>query len=370
MKIQLQRLKIKDVLSGYKDDGENGLYAYDGMLNIRPPYQREFVYNNKQRDEVIRSILNNRPLNVMYWSKNKQDNYEIIDGQQRTISIGQFKNSEFSVKNLEGKIKYFHNFTDEEKEKFDNYELMIYVCEGTENEKLEWFKVINIAGEKLTDQELRNAIYSGSWLIDAKRYFSKSNCPASLTAKDYLKGSAIRQEYLETALIWISDKEQTSIEEYMAKHQNDKSASQLWLYFSQVIEWIKTIFKNTRKEMKGLPWGIFYNNYYEKTTNWTADEVEEKISTLMKDNEVTDKKGIYEYILSGNEKFLNLRVFDDDIKTQIYETQNGICIKCNQHFELNDMEGDHIKPWSEGGKTELYNCQLLCKDCNRRKSNK
>ena len=79
---------------------------------------------------------------------------------------------------------------------------MIYFCSGNDLEKLEWFKTINIAGVKLTDQELRNAVYTGEWLTSAKTFFSKSNCPAYNIAKDYVAGSALRQDYLEKAIEW------------------------------------------------------------------------------------------------------------------------------------------------------------------------
>ena len=89
---------------------------------------------------------------------------------------------------------------------------------------------------------------------------------------------------------------------------------------------------------------------------------------LMEDDEVGKKSGIYPYLLTKDERHLNLRAFSDKEKRQAYERQKGKCIKCGEKFDISEMEGDHIKPWHEGGKTNAANCQMLCKDDNRRKS--
>lgn len=240
---------------------------------------------------------------------------------------------------------------------------MIYVCEGNDREKLDWFKIINIAGEKLTDQELRNAVFTGEWLTDAKKYFSKNGCAAYKIGEKYLNGSAIRQDYLETAIMWISD---GKIEEYMATNQLKPNANELWLYFQNVMAWVNVIFPNYRREMKGIEWGFYYNKY--KNISYNSKKLEEQISELMMDDDVTKKSGIYEYLLDGQEKHLNIRVFNDKMKREAYEKQNGKCAKCNKHFEINEMQGDHIIPWSKGGKTISSNCQMLCNNCNRAKS--
>lgn len=369
MKINLHNIKIKDVVSGYVDSAENGVVGYGGKLNIRPAFQREFVYNDNQSKAVIETVIKGFPLNVMYWVENENGNYELLDGQQRTISICQYVNGDFSVNN-----RYFHNLTQTEKDQILNYELMIYICNGNDKEKLDWFKIINIAGVELTAQELRNAIYTGEWLADAKRYFSKTGCAAYNSANKYLNGSTIRQDYLETTLKWICNKEGVDIEEYMAKHQHDTHATPLWLYFKDVISWTQTIFPVYRKEMKGLAWGEFYNKYGNNIYN--PQELEEKIKNLMQDDDVTKRSGIYEYLLSSNEKHLSIRAFTDNQKRQAYEKQNGICPHCvaennsTVHYQINEMEADHITPWCQGGKTEIENCQMLCKEHNRRKSNK
>lgn len=361
MKIELHKIAVREVISGYKDSAEEGVTAYNGKLDIRPKYQREFVYSGKQRDAVIETIKNGFPLNVMYWVKTDQGNFEVLDGQQRTISIGQYVNGDFSLND-----RFFHNLTDEEQNQILDYEMMIYFCEGTDKERLDWFRIINIAGEKLYDQELRNAVYTGPWLSDAKLKFSKSNCAAYLLGNDggqLVSGSPIRQEYLETTLSWIND---GKIEDYMAKHQHDSNADELWSYFQKAIEWVRKIFTNYRREMGSVEWGELYNKFNNAKLN--ADKLENEISKLMIDEDVTKKSGIYPYILTRQEKYLSIRAFTDKMKREAYERQKSICIKCKKNFEIEEMEADHIKPWHEGGKTISTNCQMLCKDCNRRKS--
>lgn len=361
MKIELNQIKVKDLFEGYKDLQENGVFAYGGKLSIRPPYQREFVYDEKQRNAVIDTLKKGFPLNVMYWVKNG-NTFELLDGQQRTLSICQYLNGEFAFK-----YQYFNGLTNTEKEEILNYELQIYICDGTDKEKLEWFRVINVAGETLTNQELLNATYTGSWLSSAKEKFSKSNGPANRIAKDYMKGRPNRQEYLEDVLDWINNGD---IADYMAKHQNDENANELWIYFQNVINWIKIIFPVYRKEMKGLPWGKFYNAYKDNT--YDPDELENMIKKLMMDDDVTKKSGIYEFLLSKQtlEKTLNIRNFSESQKRKKYEEQNGICPICGEHYSFEEMEGDHIIPWRDGGKTDYNNLQMLCKKCNRTKSYK
>ena len=362
MEIKMHEILIREIFEGYKDSQENGVVAYGGKLNVRPAFQREFVYKDKQRDEVIHTVRKNFPLNVMYWVKSA-DGYELLDGQQRTISICQYLNSEFSID-----YQFFHNLTDTEKEQILQYKLMVYICEGNDKEKLDWFKIINIAGEKLTNQELRNAIYTGTWLSEAKKYFSKSQCPASGIASDYMKGNPIRQDYLEKVLYWIAGKEGMEIEDYMAKHQHDSNATELWLYFQSVINWVKATFTTYRKEMKDVDWGLLFNEYGNQT--YDAKKLEEQIVVLMVDEDVTKKAGIYPYVINGDERHLSIRAFTLKMKREAYERQGGICTKCSQYFEFGEMEGDHIIPWHKGGATTADNCQMLCRDCNRRKSGK
>ena len=242
----------------------------------------------------------------------------------------------------------------------------MYFCRGNDKEIQDWFKIINIAGEKLTDQELRNAIYTGEWLIDAKRHFSKTLCPAYQIGEKYMNGSTIRQDYLETTLKWISAKENKTIEDYMSEHQHDKDANELWMYYQDVLDWVKRLFPNYRKEMKGLDWGILFNEY--KDQRYNSDTMEAEIKRLMQDDDVTKKSGVYYYLITGKEKYLSIRLFTDNQKREAYERQKGICSNCKQYFDINEMEADHITPWHAGGKTISENCQMLCRDCNRRKS--
>ena len=360
MKIELHEITVREVAQGYLDNAEEGVCGYGGRLNIRPKYQREFVYDEKKRSAVMDTIRRDFPLNVMYWVKNEDGTFEVLDGQQRTISFCQYVMGDFSIDN-----RAFHNLTNTEKERILNYKLMVYFCEGDDKEKLDWFKIINIAGEKLTDQELRNAVYTGPWLSDAKLKFSKTGCAAYNLSKDYVNGSAIRQNILETAISWISG---GKIEKYMSVHQHDPNANELWTYFRNVIEWARLTFNTYRREMKGIDWGGLYDQFKGELLD-TA-KLEREIQTLMMDDDVTSKKGVYPYVLTRDEKYLNIRTFTESQKRSAFERQKGICKKCGKPFELHQMEADHITPWSRGGKTSPENCQMLCLECNRRKSDK
>ncbi len=285
MDIQETKIKIRDICEGYFNDEEEGVVGYNELLDIRPKYQREFVYKNAQRDEVIRTVLKGLPLNVIYWCKTKRDDnsdgFEVLDGQQRTISVCEYVDGSFSVDDM-----FFGNLPTDIQEKFLDYPMFVYICDGTDSEKLEWFKIINIAGEQLTDQELRNAVYAGSWVSSAKHYFSKTNCAAYTLAGNYMKGTSIRQEYLETAISWIAAKENKSIEAYMAEHQNDPSAVILWNYFRSVIEWVQAIFPTYRREMKGIAWGLLYNEHGQRT-DLDPKKLETRIKDLMADDDVS-----------------------------------------------------------------------------------
>lgn len=365
MKIELHEIPIREVSNGYKDNAEDGVLAYGGRLDVRPAYQREFVYKDAKRDAVIDTVRHGFPLNVMYWVKTDAGNYEMLDGQQRTISFCSYINGEYSIN-----YQFFRNLLPEEQDQILDYKLMVYICEGSKKEQLEWFKTINIAGEKLTDQELRNAIYTGEWLTEAKLFFSKKSCPAYQIGEKYLTGTPIRQDYLETALRWIANRDGIEIPDYMSIHQHDKNANDIWMYFQSVISWVKVLFPKYRKEMKGIEWGLLYNKY--KDNPYDAKELEAEILKLIDDDEVDTKavKGIYLYLFTREEKYLNLRAFDEKTKRKVYEKQNGLCAICGKHFELEEMEADHIDPWHDGGKTVIENCQMLCRHCNRIKSGK
>lgn len=367
MKIELHQVTIRELTDGYNDMDDEGVVAYGGKLNVRPKYQRNFVYGENARNEVIRSIMKGYPINVMYWAKNEDGTFEMLDGQQRTISICDFVGKKFSIN-----AAYFQTLTDDEREKFLDYQLQVYFCEGTDKEKLEWFKIINIATMVLTAQELRNAVYTGEWLTDAKRKFSKRNCVASRLNDGFVSGDPNRQALLENVLLWAAEAEgiggqkDDQICQYMANHQYDKDANREWQYFQDIIYWAKKVFENPRHILKGQPWGEYYNKYHE--TFYNSSEVETTVARLMKDDDVTNKKGIVEYVLDKDERHLSLRAFTQAQKEQMYEQQQGICPGCGKHFEIYEMEADHKQAWSKGGKTELANGQMLCEECNRKKS--
>lgn len=352
MKIYRKQFTIRQIVEGYEDKKEDGVFAFGGLLNIRPPYQREFVYDVAKRNAVVDTIRRGFPLNVMYWSKNDDGTFGVIDGQQRTISFCEYiSGMQYSINGI-----YFDRLTENEQDEILDYTLDVFVCEGSDKERLEWFRTINIAGEKLNEQELLNANYTGPWLSDAKRRFSKTKCVAYNLGSKYMKGIPIRQDYLETVLDWISD---GNIEDYMRAHQHDENSDEIWLYFQKVISWVESCF-NYRKEMLGLPWGKFYNTYHDKV-DIEKNFTEEIVSMLMADDEVTNKKGIYEYVFTGDDKSLNLRTFGDREKRTMYEKQKGIDPVDGLHYELSDMEAHHIMEWADGGKTILENCVMVSK---------
>ncbi|WP_282675549.1 HNH endonuclease family protein [Lactococcus cremoris] len=366
-------IKVRDVFDSYKDKGDDGVFAYGGKLAVRPPYQREFVYDSIQSESVLNTVLKGFPLNVMYWVKVGEDKYEVLDGQQRTLSIMRYLEHKFPI-TLNDQKYYWDSLPDDKYESIMDYEFMIYICEGNESEKLEWFKVVNIAGVRLTDQELRNSVYTGEWLSDAKRHFSKRNCAAKGLSDRYITGDPNRQELLEKALKGICEYQGIKdITEYMSLHKGDSDADELWQYFQDVINWIGKIFPNYYSNMKGIDWCHLYNVYH--TNSYNSSIMNSEVKRLQEDEDVTKPKGIYEYLLCKDTdpfagRFLDLRGFDKRDKIAAYSRQEGICPICKQKFEYDEMEGDHIKPWSKGGPTVPENCQMLCKDCNGKKTDK
>ena len=374
MKISLHHIKVSELVDKYQYNEDEAITAYGGKLDIRPAYQRNFVYPLDKQVAVIETILKGYPLNIMYWVVKDDGTYEILDGQQRTMSICQYVGPRaFLIVDENGIERYFHNLTPDKQQKILDYELMVYFCEGTPSEKIDWFHVVNIGGEVLTNQELLNSIYTGPWLYDAKKHFSKRNCAAYLLSKDYIKVDPNRQELLELALKWINN---GNVKGYMAEHQEDVNASALWVYFQKVINWIKITFPQYWREMKGLPWGEYYNEYGDNV--YDPSFMQSEVARLMADEEVENNKGIFKYLLSKEpqdikERYLHLRAFDTNMARKQYEKQGGICPMCvaagreKTHYEFEEMEADHIKPWSLGGRTEEDNCQMLCVFHNRHK---
>ena len=363
-----KRITIRDLVKGYQDNDEEGVRAFGGDLDIRPPYQREFVYGEKERNLVIDTVKKGHPLSIMYWNTKDDGSFEVLDGQQRTISICEYVHNNFSYEN-----KLFDRLPADAQRDILDYELLVYRCTGTESERIDWFQVINIAGLVLRKQEIRNAIYPGPWTSDAKRRFSKRNCPAKDVGKNHLSGEHLRQDYLETVLKWkCKSLKDDDINEYMNQNcKKHKDASALWKYFEEVIEWAKLVFGEDRimlKAMRRVQWGFLYNEHGKEKLD--PDKIQSRVVELFRNEAVDNKSGIYAYVLDGKEKHLNIRAFKDPEKQTVFARQGGICAnkECGKVCEtISEMEADHITPWSEGGKTILDNCQMLCKDCNRRK---
>ncbi len=370
LKIDQKEVTVGQIADGYVNNEEQGVRGYGGKLDIRPPYQREFIYNDKEQQAVITTVLNGYPLNVMYWVRRSDDAecpYEVMDGQQRTLSLCEYVAGKFSYD-----FKNFFNQPADIQQRILDYKLTIYVCEGEASEKLEWFKTINIAGKPLNEQEINNAVYAGPFVTDAKRHFSKSGCGAYRLAKDLVNGKPIRQDFLKQALQWMADHEtrggrRQTIVGYMAAHQHDPNANNLWSYFQNVINWTTTNFdlRRFRSIMKGLDWALYYDRFHEQTLDVAA--LGRRISELLRDGDIQHRQGIIPYVLTGDERSLDLRAFPEEIKLAVYEEQHHRCAICGREFDYEFMEGDHITPWREGGRTVKENCQMLCRECNRRK---
>ena len=370
MTIKQIEVTVGDIARGYINNEEQGVRGYGGQLDIRPPYQREFIYNESEQQAVISTVLKGYPLNVMYWVRRSEDAecpYEVMDGQQRTLSLCEYVDGKFAYD-----FKNFFNQPADIQKLILDYPLTIYLCEGEPSEKLEWFKTINIAGKPLNEQEINNAVYAGPFVTDAKRHFSKSNCGAYRLGKDLVNGTPIRQEFLKKALEWMAEHETRegkpqSVVGYMAEHQHDPNANNLWTYFQNVLNWAITNFdlKKFKKIMKGLNWALYYDKYHSTTLD-TAD-LASRNSKLILDSDVQNQMGIIPYVLTGDERHLDLRGFPEDIKLAVWEKQHHICPSCQKEFDYEFMEDDHITPWREGGRTVIENCQMLCRECNRRK---
>lgn len=378
-------ITIKDICQGfsYNELEGKGLFGLSGKLTIQPEYQRNYIYADGKRDvAVIRSILQGYPLGLIYFNKTGEDQYEVLDGQQRITSIGRFVKNKFAI--MENNTPhYFSSLPPEQQERINNTKLLIYVCEGKESEIKDWFKTINIAGVPLNEQELLNAVYSGEFVTLAKAEFSNSQNANINKWENYIKGSVIRQDYLERALDWVS---QGKISEYMSQHRHDDNIKELKTYFNTVIDWVSEIFQNTDKEMQRLEWGRLYESY--KGNAYNSAKIAQQVVELQGDINVTAKKGIYEYLLGGasDTKLLTIRMFDEKTKKKQYDSQTKIakekgvsnCPLCalstnsnkTKIYSLKEMDADHVTAWSKGGSSEIENCEMLCITHNRAKGNK
>lgn len=386
MKTELHtEITIKEICNGftYNELEGKGLFGLSGKLTIQPEYQRNYIYADGKRDvAVVDSILKGYPLGILYFVKTGEESYEVLDGQQRITSFGRYVIGKFAVK-VNGMENYFSGLDEDLQEKILNTKLLIYVCEGTEQEIKEWFKTINIAGIPLNEQELLNSIYSGKFVTSAKKEFSNSRNSNVQKWSAYIKGDVKRQDFLACALDWVS---KGNKEKYMSEHRNSDDISELKNYFTSVIDWIESVFKTVEREMCGQKWGEFYEKYHE--TPYNPDEVDKKVKALYADSAVKNRNGIFEYILGGctETKLLNIRIFEERDKRIVYEKQTkaaekkGIsnCPFCavsdtsnkTKIWKLSEMDADHVTAWSKGGATDIKNCQMLCKAHNLAKGNK
>ena len=378
---------VGDVCKGfiYDRNEDKGLFGLNGQLIIQPEYQRNYIYGDGKRDvAVVESLLKGYPLGLIYFVKNADGMYEVLDGQQRITSFARFVNEtwKFSVE-WNGKVRYFTSLDKDDQDKIKDTKLTIYVCEGEPSEIQAWFETINIAGVPLVKQELRNASYHGPFVTKARAIFSNSGNANMSRWRTYVKGDPKRQAILEAALDWVSDGD---IEDYMAQHRYDTDINELKSHFDTVIDWIDSIFEYTGSEMCGIEWGRLYRQYH--TNPYSKQTVTEKVDKLISDTQVTDKKGIFEYILGGetDASLLNVRVFDEKTKKAVYDIQTrdandndkSNCPLCaighsnnaKRIYRLNEMDADHVTAWSRGGATDISNCQMLCKTHNRAKGNR
>ncbi|WP_226036742.1 HNH endonuclease family protein [Aquibacillus saliphilus] len=381
-------ITVKDICEGfvYNQLEGRGLFGLSGKLVIQPEYQRNYIYasdNSKREIAVIESILKGYPIGLIYFNKVSNDNFEVLDGQQRITSLGRFVTNKFAIKDENGMEQTFGGLALDKKAKILKAPLLIYECEGTESEIKEWFKTINIVGIPLNNQELLNAVHSGPFVTLCKQEFSNSQNANIQKWSAYIKGSVNRQDFLECALDWVS---KGNIGEYMTRHRFEENINELKTYFNTVIDWVSGVFIDVEDEMKGLEWGRLYEAHHSKSYN--PIKVSEEVRELYGDPYIKKRKGVFEYILGGSldTKLLDVRVFDEATKKSIYSKQkveaekkgNSNCPLCaighdsnkNKIWKLKEMDADHVTAWSRGGATDAKNCQMLCKTHNRAKGNK
>ena len=373
MQIEPKTVTIGDLVDGFSEDPETDrVVGYAGQLNIRPAYQREYIYEEKEREALIDSVLRGYPIGVLYWADNEVHTdevprYEIVDGQQRVLTLVRYVNSQFSIP-VDGTPKYFHNLPESSQCEFQEHQLSVYVCKGEREDRLKWFERINVGSKPLSAQEVRNAVYVGAWVVDAKRYFNKNSAAASMSS-DYVKAAAERQELLEVAIGWAcGSTSDERIRKHMAAHRQDSDATSLWQHFKAVIEWIEDTFKpRPLLQSVGRKWGELYSNHKDDPRN--RDELEEKIAHLLTLPAISRREGVYEYVLSGekDETVLHVRNFRKQDKERKYEEQQKRCAETGEELPLREMHADHIIPWSEGGETSYENLRMVSRKVNLHK---
>lgn len=377
---------IRDIVDGfeYNEFEGKGLFGLGGKLTIQPEYQRNYIYNDGVKDvAVINSLLKGYPIGLFYFNQRDDGQYEVLDGQQRITSIGRFVGGKFAIKDANGHEQYFSGMSSSQQEKILNTPLLIYVCQGDEPEIKDWFKTINIAGVPLVQQEILNAVYSGPFVTRAREEFSNSGNFMVQKWSAYIAGDVKRQAYLETALDWVS---KGQIDAYMSQHRHDDNIDELKSHFNKVIDWVDSVFSDVKPEMRGLEWGRLYETYHGN--DYDSEKVAAAVSRLYGDEFVENRRGIFEYILGGEQdtKLLNVRVFDEKTKKVAYARQTEVaqaegksnCSYCaigheasaSKIWSYNDMDADHVTAWSKGGATDASNCEMLCKPHNRAKGNR
>ena len=387
MKIETIEKTVRELVSCYKDTGVDGsVFALGGRLNVRPAYQREYVYDDDKAAAVIKTILKGYPLNVFYWAVNEDGTYEMLDGQQRTISICRFikniGNQALSI-SRDGVGDVYKSLKREDRKQILKYPLQICICTGSDDDKMDWFETINTVGSLLTKQEMRNAVYNGTWISDARKWFGVAKCEAYEIGKDLIAGgknvdkitprSPERQFYLEKAIEWAcGSKKESVIRGYMRDRRRLPNADELKEFFKSVVEWAKTVFpdvyknENYKNDMKGVDWGKLYRNHGHKEINtmWNV-----KAFNKMNDPDVQVRSGIFEYVLTGQERWMNEDRFSEAIKRAVYRKQNRECFICKNQTTYLSMHGHHNVPWSKDGPTTEENCQMLCSTCNIARNN-
>jgi hypothetical protein len=382
-------ITVKDVCKGfvYNELEGKGLFGLAGKLTIQPEYQRSYIYNDGKKDvAVIDSIRKGYPIGLLYFNKTGSDTFEVLDGQQRITSIGRFVTDKFAVKDDSGHEQYFSGMAKIQRDKIVDTSLLVYVCEGDEPEIRDWFKTINIAGVPLEPQEILNAVYSGPFVTKAREEFSNSSNSMVQKWSAYIAGNIKRQAYLECALDWVSHSLEMSIDAYMSKHRRDDNVDELKNHFNNVIDWISSVFSDVESEMKGLEWGRLWEEYH--TQEYDSAKVSAQVHKLYADPYVKSRRGVFEYILGGSvdTKLLEIRVFDEATKKAVYTQQTDAakkrdvsnCSDCSQGHDVNkgkiwkfdEMDADHVTAWSRGGKTDIKNCEMLCRRHNRAKGNR